>query len=304
MSKKKGNKDNKDKNISERIESAQKSAQETVQEAVEVTKPETAESTTPEAAEAPVEVTKTETPPEDDEPAVPLTRGQKFFKVFDKFGDLFVLNIYFIVTCIPIITIGAAFTALYTVTNKMVNDKEGAIKDEYFKAFKANLKQGIAIWLIDLVVFYAMYLQYAYIILNDNQTVKYLYVILGFEFIVFAFAFPLQWPMVARYENTVWNLIRNFFIFALTNLGTWFRMFYIWLFPVVLYFLNVKIFVYTWFLWALILTSLFAYICSIFLVKFYDKLENPEKVQEETEELKKMKKMNKDMQKNKKSARR
>ena len=289
MSKNKGNKNNKDKNIAEKIAGAENSVEKGAE------------------AKGAQEIQKESTEPvstieEDDEPAVPLSRGQKFFRLFDKFGDLFVLNIYFFVTCIPIITIGAAFTALYSVTNKMVNDKEGGIRDEYFKAFKANLKQGIAIWIIDLIVIYAMYLQYAYIVLNDNQAVRYLYVILGFEFVVFAFAFPLQWPMVARYENTVWALIRNSFIFALTNLGTWFKMFYIWLFPVVLYFLNVKIFVYTWFLWALILTSVFAYTCSMFLVKFYEKLENPEKVAEEAQELKNVKKMSKEMQKNKKAA--
>ena len=62
------------------------------------------------------------------------------------------MNIYFVLTSIPIVTIGASFTALYTVTNKMVNDDEGPVKDEYFKAFKSNFKQSTIIWLIDMVM--------------------------------------------------------------------------------------------------------------------------------------------------------
>ena len=211
-----------------------------------------------------------------EEENVEEVRGaKKLFRIFDKFGDLFMLNIYFFVTCIPIITIGAAFTALYTVTNKMVTDKEGPVRQEYFKAFKSNIKQSTIIWIIDLVIFYLMYVQYAYISLNSNQTARILYIVLGFEFIFMVFAFPLQWPMVARYENTTFNLMRNSLVFALANLGTWFRMFFIWMFPVVLYYLNPRLLVYTWFLWGMILTAVFAYSCSLFLTKLYAKLEAP-----------------------------
>ena len=68
---------------------------------------------------------------------------------------------------------------------------------------------------------------------------------------------------------------KNALVFSLAYLGTWFRMFFIWVFPAVLYWLNPKIFIYTWFIWALFLTAFFAYACSVFLVKFYEKLEAP-----------------------------
>ncbi|MCR5543378.1 MAG: YesL family protein, partial [Eubacterium sp.] len=116
------------------------------------------------------------------------TRSQRFFISIDKLGDLFFLNIYFFITCIPIVTIGAAFTALYTVTNKMVNNKEKAsVKEDYFKAFKDNFKQSTIIWIIDLIYIYLMYLQYYYVLNNNNQAARLLFVVLGFEFILAAF---------------------------------------------------------------------------------------------------------------------
>lgn len=203
------------------------------------------------------------------------TKAQRFFNVMDKGGDLFFLNIYFTITCIPIITIGAAITALYTVTNKMVNDKEANVKEQYFEAFKSNFKQSTIIWIVDLIYIAIMYLQYCYVVTNSSDAARYLMVFLGFEFVLAAFAIPLQFPLVARYENTTWNLIKNALVFSLAYLGTWFRMFFIWVFPAVLYWLNPKIFIYTWFIWALFLTAFFAYACSVFLVKFYEKLEAP-----------------------------
>ena len=44
-----------------------------------------------------------------------------------KIADLMVLNILFCVTSIPLITIGASWTALYSVTLKMVRDEEGSV---------------------------------------------------------------------------------------------------------------------------------------------------------------------------------
>ena len=203
------------------------------------------------------------------------TRSRRFFIGMDKFGDLFYLNILFILTSIPIITIGASFTALYTVTNKMVDDDEPPVKDCYFKAFKENFKQATILWIIDLIIFYLMYLQYQYVIMYQTDAAKMLFVALGFEFIFMAFAVPLQFPLVARYENTTFNLMRNALVFSVAYLGTWFRVFFTWGFLFILYFLNTRIFIYTWYLWILILAALFAYVCSMIFIKFYDKLEKP-----------------------------
>ena len=209
----------------------------------------------------------------DNEKPEKVTGGKRVLRIVDKFGDLFLLNILFFFSCIPIFTIGAAFTALYTVTNKMVKDEEGPVKEEFFKAFKANFKQSTIIWLIDLVAIIAVYLQYAYVVTSSSEGARILFIVLGFEFILLAFAIPLQFPLLARYENTTLNIMRNALVFSMAYLGTWFRVFFIWGFLFVLYFLDPKIFIYSWYLWVLILASIFAYGCSLIFIKFYDKLE-------------------------------
>ena len=205
----------------------------------------------------------------------PIKGSKRFFNIIDKLGDLFFLNIYFVFTCIPIVTIGASFTALYTVTNKMVNDDEGPVRDEYFRAFKNNFKQSTVIWLIDMVMLVLVYLQYVYVVTSDSEAARILFIVLGFEFIFLVFALPLQFPLAARYENTTFNIMKNALVFSLAYLGTWFRVFFTWGFLFVLYFLNTRIFIYTWYLWILILAALFAYVCSMIFIKFYEKLEKP-----------------------------
>ena len=64
-----------------------------------------------------------------------------------KIADLMVLNILFCVTSIPLITIGASWTALYSVTLKMVRDEEGSVSRSYFRSFRQNFRQATLLWL-------------------------------------------------------------------------------------------------------------------------------------------------------------
>lgn len=212
-----------------------------------------------------------------------LTFPQKLLKMFQRFGDLFFLNVYFTISCIPIITIGAAFTALYTVTNKMVNNEEGPIHQTYIKAFKENFKPATIIWLIDLAYIGMMVLEYIYCMGHTDQISKVLFILVGTEFFLLAFAFPLQFPLLARYDNTAGRTIFNSLLLAFSRPGIWFRIFFIWALPFALYYVSIKALIYTWYLWGLLFTAVFAYICSTFLAGFYEELEATDDEDDEEE---------------------
>ena len=72
------------------------------------------------------------------------------FQKLEKFGDLFIINILFIITSIPIFTIGAAATAMYAFTTKLVKDQEGPVWKSYWSAFKKNFKPATKVWLVIL----------------------------------------------------------------------------------------------------------------------------------------------------------
>ncbi|MBQ5867931.1 MAG: YesL family protein, partial [Lachnospiraceae bacterium] len=66
------------------------------------------------------------------------------WRAMDRMGDLMILNFLFIFFSIPIVTIGASTTALYTMTFKLLDETEGNLVKNYFKAFKNNFKQATA----------------------------------------------------------------------------------------------------------------------------------------------------------------
>ncbi len=69
-----------------------------------------------------------------------------------KIVDMMLLTILWAVTSIPIVTIGASTTALYSVMLKLAQDKEGYVVRAYFGAFMENFKQSTIAWLIMLVI--------------------------------------------------------------------------------------------------------------------------------------------------------
>lgn len=67
-----------------------------------------------------------------------MNQNLKIVNIFSTIIDLLVLNILFIITSLPVITLGASLTALYSVTLKMVRNEESYIAKSYFRAFKKN----------------------------------------------------------------------------------------------------------------------------------------------------------------------
>lgn len=73
-----------------------------------------------------------------------------FSKFMNRVADLFILNILWIFCSIPIITIGATTTALYSVNLKFIDNEEENLIKTFFKSFKENFKKSTIIWLIIL----------------------------------------------------------------------------------------------------------------------------------------------------------
>ena len=62
------------------------------------------------------------------------------------------LNLLWFLCSIPVFTIGASTAALYAVTLKIVNEREGNLTAQFFQAFRENFKQATLLWLVLLGV--------------------------------------------------------------------------------------------------------------------------------------------------------
>ena len=82
--------------------------------------------------------------PKKDTPGIakdaPKKKGFALFGeiIWREFWSLLMLNLLFIVSCIPIVTIPAAITAMNRITVTMVRDKNFFLLGDYWKAFKRD----------------------------------------------------------------------------------------------------------------------------------------------------------------------
>lgn len=140
----------------------------------------------------------------------------KFYRFITRFWDVVKLNFCWFLCCVPIVTFGASTVAAYSVTLKMVDDEEGYVCRQFFKAFRKNLKQGIPLGLIFMALCYVIWFSFS----NYDKLDSTLLLIGGiivsfFTFLYFVFAFPLS----ARYENTLFHTIKNSEMIAIRYFG-------------------------------------------------------------------------------------
>ena len=134
----------------------------------------------------------------------------KFYEIVSAIADLVILNLLFVLCSLPIFTIGASTTALFGVTKKMADNREGYIVRTYFKLFKENFKQSTAMWLILLMLSIIPTLD-LYIVnsLKEGIVVTALKgLLLGFALailFVFLYAMALQ----STFENTIKTTLKN-----------------------------------------------------------------------------------------------
>ena len=79
----------------------------------------------------------------------------KFFSYESKFSQLLLklcnacmLNVLWFVCSLPIVTMGAATTALYYACLKLVRDEETHVAAQFFHSFRQNFRQATQLWLI------------------------------------------------------------------------------------------------------------------------------------------------------------
>ncbi|MCH5281455.1 MAG: YesL family protein [Lachnospiraceae bacterium] len=192
----------------------------------------------------------------------PIIRG------LTKLADLMWLNFLYILTSIPIFTIGAATAALYSVTMKVVADEESYITKDYFKAFISNFKQATVIWIICGLLLSLF--GYTFYVLGSSD-LSYAHVamgIIGIPIVLIAFTLLYAFPIMSKFENTTLNTAMNSLLISLAKFPITVLMLVFSAIPILLVLSSIK--------WVPLLIlcgfSMVAYVNGSFMNKFFDKI--------------------------------
>ncbi len=148
-----------------------------------------------------------------------LGPDSKFYKWGTLLADLIILTVLWLICSLPIITMGAATTALYYVTTRQLSNREGYVSRDFFRSFRKNFFQATLVEIILGIISVALFIN---ILMLDRSTV------LG------SILFPIQfvilyeltivtiyiYPILSRFEFKTVQLFKTAFFMANRHLMT------------------------------------------------------------------------------------
>lgn len=193
------------------------------------------------------------------------------FRTLGKLADLMILNIVFLICCIPIITIGPALTGMSYVTLKMAEGEEGYIVKSFFKSFRQNFRQGTIIGLIMLVI--GLILGVDFLILKEATGSMVTYLRIGIAIAAFFYLMIMLYlfAVLARFYNPIKTTIKNAFIMSIADFPRTIVMILITIGSVIVTFLTETTLMYGILIWIMFGFALVSYGNCLFLKKVFAK---------------------------------
>ncbi len=193
----------------------------------------------------------------------------RFMNFLNFFGKLTVLNILWLICCLPVITIGASTSAMYSVMYKVVKDTDLFLIKDFFVSFKKNFIQSTVLWIIlfAMGIIFSFDLRYA---LSGEGTIRNFFIFVGviglaITLVLFMYTFALQ----ARFDNKIITYIKNSFLILVFCPIKSIMLVVVWIGPFILTYNSYLVLRYTGFIWFVFGFALqFYFACRILLSAF------------------------------------
>lgn len=132
--------------------------------------------------------------------------------------NFFVLNLVFLITCVPVFTIGSALSSLYYVMSKETKGEYGYLVRTYIREFKRNIKDGTLAFLPFLVTGIMILFNLLFWPIRGTTLSSGITGLLIALSVIWLIIFHYTFPLVGRFVNTPVNSIKNAWGLALRNL--------------------------------------------------------------------------------------
>ncbi|WP_181833016.1 YesL family protein [Bacillus taeanensis] len=147
-----------------------------------------------------------------------LNLNSRIYRFLEKSVDFFLLNVLWIVMCLPIITIYPATTAMFGVVRKWVLGKEihGVFKT-FFSLFKDNFVQTMGISIIWTALGLFLYWDLKLIQPTESFFSLILYGIVFIVVLLYVFISIYLFPVLVHIETSWKNILRNALLLSIVN---------------------------------------------------------------------------------------
>lgn len=140
-----------------------------------------------------------------------FAQDSPLMRFLTRIADLVLLNLMFVVTSIPLFTIGAGLTAMNYTAMKLTKDECEGVIGTYWASFRSNFKQSTQLW--GVVFFFGAVLT-AWFIVGENSVITgaakfFLYLVLFAFTLQYVLATLFVFPYAAKFEGSTREILRN-----------------------------------------------------------------------------------------------
>ncbi len=188
--------------------------------------------------------------------------------------DLILLNLIWMVCCLPIVTVGAATSALYYTAMKMHAQEEGSILRTYFHGFRMNGTQATRLWLMMLAAAAVIGVDLWFGYQNITTAAGLLVLIAGVSFGLLLLCESIWlFPLQARFHNTDVGHIKNAMALFRLHIPHSLLVLLVWILPLALSLTAAEIRYILFWLWLTCGFAALFYLCAYFFRNDFDNLQ-------------------------------
>lgn len=136
--------------------------------------------------------------------------------VFRKFWKLILINLLYIISCLPIVTIGPATAGITKLLRNYAREEHAFVLSDFWDTFKQNFKKAFFIALLDFVfVLLVLFDVYVYIqIINDKIVWTITLAVLMLTGTIILFMNYYVFTLMITFKLNFRQLLKNAFLFA------------------------------------------------------------------------------------------
>lgn len=194
-----------------------------------------------------------------------------------------ILNILWLVCSLPLVTMGASTAALYYASLKMARNEDSYPARMFLHSFRQNLRQGVCLTLIFLVLGALLFVDIRVCLSMDNQMGQLLTAVFFLLTCLFAMTFSYAFPVLAQFENSLKAILKNALLMSICHLPFTVVILVLNLVPILLFFLFPYYFLLSIPAWLLVGFALIAWVNGKLFAKVFARY-IPEEENEEEEE--------------------
>lgn len=147
-----------------------------------------------------------------------LSPDRGIYKWMSWFTNLVLLNVLWIMCCIPVITAGASTSAMYCILLKMVREEESYIVRGFFRAFAQNFRQATIIWLLTLAWAGLILAETVFCIHATDPNAKWMAVPIIMSAFIGGITAAYIFPVISFFDDSITAAFKNAFLMAAGHL--------------------------------------------------------------------------------------